>query len=435
MDDKSFFPASRGVNTAVFGPQPRGLLNPTTIAVGYLVIAGLWIMLSDLAASLLVKAPEQAALVQSFKGLGFVAITAVGLWIILHSWSRQSSVQLEALRRSESRFRMMSDAAPVMVWIAGPDKRCTFFNARWLEFRGTTLDEELGDGWTRGIHPDDCTGAIACYDSAFERGVPFEMEYRLLRHDGEYRWLLDRGVPIRSDAGDLRGYIGCCTDITERKLWESRIEFVLSELDHRVKNNLAAVLSLAQQTILQSQSLTQFQEVFLGRVEAMARAHSMLAARQWQGLGLRDAAESILDQHNSSKRRIFFQGDDLLLPATTAQTMALILHELGTNAVKYGSLSVPQGIVHLRWDRRLEESGPVVSIEWVEEGGPPAQAPTRRGFGLKFIESAVRHELRGHAVLRFEPTGLRCTLTCPELSVDQLPPLGSTARSEDGMNA
>lgn len=434
MDDKSFFPASREVNSTEFGLQPGGLFNPTTIAVGYLVVAGLWILLSDLAASLLVRAPQQAELVQSVKGLGFVAITAAGLWIILRSWSRQSSVQLDALRRSESRFRMMSDAAPVMVWIAGPDKKCSFINARWLEFRGTTLEEELGDGWTRGIHPDDSGGAIACYSAAFERGAPFEMEYRLLRHDGEYRWLLDRGVPIRSDAGDLRGFIGSCTDITERKLWESRIEFILSELDHRVKNNLAAVLSLAQQTILQSQSLTHFQEVFLGRVEAMARAHSMLAARQWQGLALRDAAESILDQYNSNGRRIFFEGDDLLLPATTAQTVALILHELGTNAVKYGSLSNPRGIVRLTWDRRVEESGAVVVIEWAEEGGPPALTPTRRGFGLKFIESAVRHELRGHAVLRFEPGGLRCTLTCPELSVDQLSPLGSTTRTEDGMN-
>ena len=123
----------------------------------------------------------------------------------------------ERLRESEERFRNMADAAPVMIWVSGPDKGCIFFNKVWLDFTGRTMEQEVGDGWVEGVHPDDRDRCLAIYSSSFEARRSFQMEYRLRRADGEYRWLLDKGVPRFALGGAFEGYIGSCIDITERK--------------------------------------------------------------------------------------------------------------------------------------------------------------------------------------------------------------------------
>jgi len=127
-----------------------------------------------------------------------------------------------ALLESENRFRLMSDSAPVMMWLSGPDKLCTDFNKEWLRFTGRTLQQELGDGWTHAVHPDDLPACIRIYTHAFDNREAFEMEYRLRRHDGEFRWILDRGAPRFLENGNFAGYIGCCIDVTEQR--EARAE-------------------------------------------------------------------------------------------------------------------------------------------------------------------------------------------------------------------
>ena len=128
---------------------------------------------------------------------------------------RKQAVE-ESLRESEERFQIAADTAPVMIWMSGLDKRCAFFNKPWLEFTGRTMEEELGDGWTEGVHPEDYNRCREVYVTSFEAHEPFKMEYRLRRHDGEYRWLLDHGIPRFSSSGAFLGYIGSCIDITER---------------------------------------------------------------------------------------------------------------------------------------------------------------------------------------------------------------------------
>jgi two-component system, cell cycle sensor histidine kinase and response regulator CckA len=130
---------------------------------------------------------------------------------------QQVAERTAELRESEDRFRTIANAAPVLIWLAGPDKLCTFFNRGWLEFTGRSLEQELGDGWVSGLHPDDSQHSYEIYGSSFDARRPFQMEYRLRRHDGEYRWVLDKGVPRFSSQGVFEGYIGSCIDITDLK--------------------------------------------------------------------------------------------------------------------------------------------------------------------------------------------------------------------------
>jgi len=153
----------------------------------------------------------------------------------------------QALRESEERFRNMADTAPVMIWIAGPDKRCTYFNKRWLDFTGRSMEEELGDGWIQGVHPEDYDRCLETYVSSFDERQPFEMEYRFRRQDGEHRWIYDTGIPHFSSSGTFLGYIGTAIDITERKESEVALQAAHEDL-HHIKNQLEAEnISLQQE--------------------------------------------------------------------------------------------------------------------------------------------------------------------------------------------
>ncbi len=157
----------------------------------------------------------------------------VSLLLTLLSWQlsnrRRQALQLaqkmtQELQESEARFRLMADSAPVLIWVAGPDKLCFWFNKIWLDFTGRRLEQEMGNGWAEGVHADDFDRCLDTYVSHFDRRRPFIMEYRLRRHDGEYRWLLDTGIPRFDNEGEFAGYIGSCVDITEHKAARNALE-------------------------------------------------------------------------------------------------------------------------------------------------------------------------------------------------------------------
>jgi PAS domain S-box-containing protein len=319
-----------------------------------------------------------------------------------------------ALRESESRFRELADSAPVLIWMSGPNKEGIYFNKPWLSFTGRSLDQELGAGWLESIHPKDCEALEVCA-VAFEQRRPFQTEFRMRRHDGEWRWILDTGVPRFAPGGEFQGFVGSCLDITERKRDEQRQKLLVNELNHRVKNTLTTVQSLAAQTLRASASLERFGEAFEARLLALSKTHDILTSQSWEGASLRRVLTHEVAPYLTlgDRNRLILAGEDLQLPPKYALTMGLAFHELATNAVKYGALSVETGRVDVSWQVHERAEGTVLDIEWSEHGGPPVKEPSRRGFGSRLIERSIRTELQGSVDHEFAPDGLRIRVRIP----------------------
>jgi two-component sensor histidine kinase len=190
-------------------------------------------------------------------------------------------------------------------------------------------------------------------------------------------------------------------------------KLLVAELSHRVKNNLATVLAIANQTRARAESLDEFARSFRGRIEALAAAHSLLTAVNWEVAELRAVVNQTLQPYASDEgSNIQISGDEVLLQPGAALTFSLILHELATNAAKHGALKKPGGLVSVNCSVR-SNGGPELHLHWAETGGPPVQPPVRRGFGLELIERSVAHELGGQAVLDFRVEGLCCNISAP----------------------
>ncbi|MEW6158282.1 MAG: PAS domain S-box protein, partial [Verrucomicrobiota bacterium] len=164
-----------------------------------------------------------------------------GMVVVFRDFSERKKAEA-TLREREERFRAMADGAPVMIWVNGPDKRCTWFNRRWLEFTGRTMEQELGTGWTESVHPDDLPGCLQTCDNAFAQRQPFSMEYRLRRQDGAWRWILDHGVPLNNAKNEFMGYIGSCIDVTDQK----QIAEVLRESEARERARAAELQAIME---------------------------------------------------------------------------------------------------------------------------------------------------------------------------------------------
>jgi PAS domain S-box-containing protein len=162
-------------------------------------------------------------------GIFVILVQAVAICALLWQRARRRKTEAE-LRESEGRFRLVASTAPVMIWMSGTDKLCTYFNQPWLEFTGRSLQEELGNGWVEGVHAGDLESCLDTYSAAFDRRAPFQIEYRLRRHDGEYRWILDYGVPRFNADGSFAGYIGSASDVTERKVAAEALSSVSRKL-------------------------------------------------------------------------------------------------------------------------------------------------------------------------------------------------------------
>jgi PAS domain S-box-containing protein len=249
----------------------------------------------------------------------------------------------------------------------------------------------------------------------------FEAEYRAHRPDGAVRWMLARAEIVATPTGRPGSAIGVVMDITDRKDSEERLKLLAREVDHRANNLLAVVQSTIQ--LSQAETMQALKEVLLGRVAALGRAHQLLSEARWEGADLRRLVEEeLLAFSLGAAARVTIRGDETALPPAAAQAIAMGLHELATNAAKYGSLSAPEGRVEVSWSR--EGRGPLI-IRWVESGGPAVKPPTRRGLGATMLARALAGPLKGETRLDWRPEGLVCELELPGAAVETAAVAGS----------
>ena len=227
------------------------------------------------------------------------------------------------------------------------------------------------------------------------------------RPDGSRGAFLAYPTPLFDPEGELAGAINVLVDISERKRAEDLQKTLLDELNHRVKNTLATVQSLAAHSFRDSGDPAQMREAFEARLMALSGAHNQLAVRRWEAADVMDIVAGILGPYRGDA--VFCEGPSVQLPTPVSVTLAMVLHELATNAGKYGALSRHEGRLVVHWTRTPEG----LSLEWRETGGPLVAEPLRAGFGLRFIRGAIEREMAGTVDFDFAQTGLRCKITAP----------------------
>lgn len=243
-----------------------------------------------------------------------------------------------------------------------------------------------------------------------------------IRSDGSIIFCEWYNSPLVGPDGKVMAVASVVEDVTDRRLNQQRQDLMVAELDHRVKNNLAAVISLAEQTGRTAEGYNEFLEKFMGRLRAMSRMHSALANSRWKGADLRTLVQQTLEAFGSLGRTEA-DGPGINLSPRAAQAMAMALNELATNAVKYGALSVPDGAVRVAWQTTSAAGQPdSLELTWTEIGGPPVTPPTRKGFGTDLIEGAIAYELHGQVKIDYRTEGVVCSIQLQLDNTDAAPP-------------
>ncbi|WP_334164630.1 PAS domain-containing sensor histidine kinase [Phenylobacterium sp.] len=330
--------------------------------------------------------------------------------LVERTWSGVQRARTETnLRENEERLRLVQAAGGIgsFDWdmVTGRIHR----SPEYLALQGLPADGgEAGrytDDWAQRLHPDDRDRVLAAFEEDRARTGPFDREYRIVRPDtGETRWIHNRGRIDADAAGRAIRLLSVQTDITQRKRDEARQRLLINELNHRVKNTLATIQSIATQTLRSAASLERARQDFEDRLMALSRTHDILTRHTWEGATVGEIVAAAAEPYGPGLWDA--RGPDLHLPPQTALSIAMALHELGTNAVKYGALSVPEGRVEVRWTAR--DGGLVLT--WRERGGPPVAPPTRQGFGSRLIQRGLARELGGEVRLAFEPAGVTCEI-------------------------
>jgi len=291
--------------------------------------------------------------------------------------------------------------------------------------------EVMCSQWQRGVHPEDVRRLVELRRAAFrQRLVEYGADYRIIRPGGELRWIDARCFVSYTSDGRPQRVVGVNIDVTERKRAEQQQRAMNAELDHRVKNVLATISAIIVQTQETSSSHADFVTALDGRIRSLARTHELLSQSNWRGVPLAELVRRELAPFGA--RCAGFEGPDVVLKAESTQAVAIVLHELTTNAAKFGAFSSRGGSVRVRWRWRANGSACRLAIDWQETGGPaPVPAP-RPGYGMHVVRELIPFELGGAVDLTFAPAGLTCRLEIPADWVASASPSGPDGGSRLG---
>ena len=312
----------------------------------------------------------------------------------------------ETLRHSEERHRGLAEAIAAVVWTTDASGQVDDM-PQWRELTGQTFDEVRGFGWLNAIHPDDRAATREVWTRAVKMRIPCDTEYRVRTAGGAYRWFNARGVPVLADDGTVREWVGVCIDITPRKQAEDKTKLLVREVNHRANNLLTIINAMMRQT--RAETAAELIMAMQGRIAALSRVQTRLARDLWDRTDLlRLVGEELAPFGRDIAGRFQISGPRVELSADAAQALAIVIHELATNAVKYGALSVAAGRASIAWSYAAER----LVLSWTETGGPSVSPPGREGFGTRAI-TLLAQQLEGDVLLEWTAEGLVCSLTIP----------------------
>ena len=325
---------------------------------------------------------------------------------------REELESVAELERREAHLRALADSMPAIAWSSDGAGRFDYFNRRLIEFTGNS--HENGGA----IHPDDFAQANGRWQECLRTGETYEVQHRIRRHDGEYRWMMARAVPVLGPDGRPVRWFGTAVDIHDaHQLSESR-DLLARELSHRIKNIFAVVASLVSLSTRRRPENRVFGEELIGSIRALGRAHDYVRpAGGERRTSLHGMLGDLFNPYGTTgTERIIVRGDDANIAWRAATPLALVFHELATNSAKYGALSAEEGTI----DLTIADGGETLVVHWVEHGGPPPAAVIREGFGSRLVEMSMTGQLGGSWQRRFEPEGMVCELT---VSKDAITPV------------
>ncbi len=317
-----------------------------------------------------------------------------------------------ALEHSNLRFDTLIGAIPQIVWSTDKYGNHDFYNARWSEFTGVTLEQTTPATWPERVHPDDWERVSQTWQDCLANGKTYDIEYRLRHHSGEYRWLWALAMPMKTADGTILRWYGTSTDIDDAKYLEVEKELVARELDHRIKNLFALVNGLIGLSIREEPALQSAAQMLRARLEALHRAHDLVRkGRDQSGSSLKRLLQELLEPYNPKEgMSVIIEGHDSYVKSEAVTSVALIFHELATNAAKYGALSKPNGVVRIF----LERSDDRLVVNWEENFSNAALSEAvQSGFGSLLLETVVEKQFRGSIERTHGPSGYTVKLCLP----------------------
>ncbi|MBO9172316.1 PAS domain-containing protein [Rhizobium sp. L245/93] len=328
----------------------------------------------------------------------------------------------DRLARSEERLQLALGASTMVgIWDWDLKTDLIYADPNFAEIYTVEPERAVAGAplqeYTRNFHPDDMPEFEAELARVFCGQPTFEAEYRIVQPDGGVRWVHARGRLIRNGAGAPIRFSGAAVEITDRKRAEETQKLLMHELAHRVKNTLAVVQAITTQSLRHASSIEDAGQKLHARLAALAKAHDVLTQDDWRGAALNDVvANTVCNIGMQDSDRIRVRGKRVILGPQAAMSFGLVLHELMTNAVKYGALSNDHGYVDIEWSVALEDNGEAFHLKWSETGGPVVAVPEHKGFGSRLIKSSLGS--MGSVDVLYHPAGLELRMSASMAQIE-----------------
>lgn len=331
-------------------------------------------------------------------------------------WTSSDGAPLTVAASGKAWLLTLVEGMPQLVWRAVGEGSWTWASPQWERYTGQSLSVSSGAGWMDAVHPEDRDVTRKAWSLARDRGE-YAAELRVADRDGNYRWFQCRGVPVCDSDGSVIEWLGTSTDVDDLRRLQAEQKVLVGELQHRTRNLIAVVSAIASETIRGATSLADFKDRFQTRLAALSRVQGLLSSSEQEPITIRKLLTMELCALAADRLggQVEMAGPKVVLRSGSAQAMALALHELSTNALKYGALSACAGRLSITWSQHLEEGRPWLSLQWRESGiDVPEQVTEKpKGFGRVLIEQALPHQLGARTSFRVERDSLTCSIDLP----------------------